>query len=83
MPEDRRREAPPAPVAPEPGSIADTFAELLPGVSLNPIQGAHDVLLNVSREDAHKVLEVAKNSEKLQMDFLRDLCGVDWEANRE
>ena len=81
MPEDRRREAPAAPVAPEPGSIADTFAELLPGVALNPIQGAKDVLLNVSREDAHKVLEVAKNHEKLQMDFLRDLCGVDYEAD--
>jgi NADH-quinone oxidoreductase subunit C len=80
MPEDRRREAPAAPVAPEPGSIADTFAALLPGVALNPIQGARDVLLNVSREDAHKVLEVAKTSDKLQMDFLRDLCGVDYEA---
>jgi NADH-quinone oxidoreductase subunit C len=49
-------------------------------VALNPIQGARDVLLNVSREDAHKVLEVAKTSDKLQMDFLRDLCGVDFEA---
>ena len=80
MPEDRRREAPAAPVPPEPGSIADTFTELLPGVAINPLQGAKDVLLLVSREDAHKVLEVAKNHEKLQMDFLRDLCGVDYEA---
>ena len=49
-------------------------------MALNPIQGARDVLLNVSREDAHKVLEMAKTSDKLQIDFLRDLCGVDYEA---
>ena len=80
MPEDRRREAPAVLVAPEPGSIADTFVELLPGVAINPLQGAKDVLLLVSRDDAHKLLEVAKNHEKMQMDFLRDLCGVDYEA---
>jgi NADH-quinone oxidoreductase subunit C len=80
MPEDRRREAAAVIVAPEPGTVADVFAELLPGVTMQPIQGARDVLLVVSRDDAHRVLEVAKKDERLQFDFLRDLCGVDFEA---
>jgi NADH/F420H2 dehydrogenase subunit C len=80
MPEDRRRQPEAAAVAPAPGSVADTFAEVLPGVSLNPIQGALDVLLLVARDDAHRVLEAAKKDPKLKFDFLRNLCGVDYEA---
>ncbi len=79
MPEDRRalRDAPI--VAPEPGTIWDTFAEALPGVEITPTQGVADVILIVDRKDAHKVLETAKTHPKLQMDFLRNLCGVDYE----
>jgi len=78
-PEDRRAAAPVI-VEPEPGSIADTFREVLPGVQFQAIQGAQDVLLVVSRDDAKQVLTEAKNNPKLAMDFLRDLCGVDYEA---
>ena len=78
-PEDRRA-APPPIVEPEPGSIADTFREVLPRIEFQAIQGAQDVLLVIKREDAHQVLNEAKTNEKLQMDFLRDLCGVDYEA---
>ena len=79
MPEDRRalRDAPI--VAPEPGTIWDVFAGALPNVEITPTQGAADVILIIDRKDAHRVLETAKSDAKLQMDFLRDLCGVDYE----
>jgi NADH-quinone oxidoreductase subunit C len=35
----------------------------------------------VSRDDARAVLEEANRNERLGMDFLRDLCGVDYEAD--
>jgi NADH-quinone oxidoreductase subunit C len=79
-PEDRRA-APPVIVEPEPGSIADTFRELLPSIEFQAIQGSRDVLLVVSREDAPNVLAEAKNNPRLDMDFLRDLCGVDYEGD--
>ena len=81
-PEDRKEEAAPAgPPAPPEGSIADLFKAALPGVEMQAIQGAHDVLLIVDRNDVHRVLEVAKHDETLAMNFLRDLCGVDFEAD--
>lgn len=80
-PEDRKQDAAPAgPPAPPEGSVADLFKAALPGVEMQAIQGAHDVLLVVDRNDAHRVLEVAKSDERLDMSFLRDLCGVDYEA---
>ena len=81
-PEDRRAETPPAePPAPPEGSVADLFKKALPGVEMQAIQGAHDVLLVIDRADAHKVLEIAKNDEMLAFDFLRNLTGVDFEAD--
>lgn len=81
-PEDRRAEAAPAePPAPPEGSVADLFKKALPGVEMQAIQGAHDVLLVIDRADAKRVLEVAKNDEALAFDFLRNLSGVDFEAN--
>ena len=80
-PEDRRQAAPAPTVPPEPGTVADVFAELLPNVTIQPIQGAHDVLLVISRDDAHEVLAAAKNHPRLKFDFLRNLSGVDYEAD--
>ncbi len=79
MPEDRRRPQDAPIVAPEPGTVADTFATLLPNVQMTPTQGARDVILIIGRDDAHAVLEVAKNDESLAFDFLRNLSGVDYE----
>lgn len=79
MPEDRRRPQDAAIVAPEPGTVADTFAALLPNVAITATQGARDVILIVGRDDARAVLEVAKNDKTLAFDFLRNLCGVDFE----
>ena len=79
-PEDRKA-APPVIVEPEPGSIADTFRQLLPSIDFQAIQGAQDVILVVNRDDVHQVLTEAHKNPKLAMDFLRDLCGVDHEAD--
>ena len=81
-PEDRKEEAAPAgPPAPPPGSVADLFKAALPGMEMQAIQGAMDVLLVVDRKDAHKVLETAKHDETLAFDFLRNLSGVDYESD--
>jgi NADH-quinone oxidoreductase subunit C len=79
MPEDRRRAQDAPIVAPPPGSIADTIAEVLPGVEMIATQGALDVILIVSRDEAHRLLESAKHDPRLHFDYLRDLCGVDYE----
>jgi NADH-quinone oxidoreductase subunit C len=81
-PEDRKEEAPPAgPPAPPPGSVADLFKAALPAIEMQAIQGAMDVLLVVDRKDSHKLLETAKHDETLAFDFLRNLSGVDYEAD--
>jgi NADH:ubiquinone oxidoreductase subunit C len=79
MPEDRRRQQDAPIVAPPPGSIADLFAEVLPGLEMTPTQGALDVILIISRDDAHRVLEAAKHDPRLHCDYLRNLSGVDYE----
>ena len=81
-PEDRKEEAAPAgPPAPPPGSVADLFKAALPAVEMQAIQGAMDVLLVIDRKDVHRVLETAKHDETLAFDFLRNLSGVDYEAD--
>ena len=81
-PEDRRAEAPPAePPAPPEGSVADLFKKALPGIEMQAIQGVNDVILVIDRADAHKVLEIARKDETLAFDFLRNLTGVDFEAD--
>jgi NADH:ubiquinone oxidoreductase subunit C len=67
--------------APEIGPVADLFKTALPDVSLDAVQGAMDVLITVDRKDVHKVLETAKQDENLKFDFLRNLSGVDYEAD--
>ena len=66
---------------PKLGPVADLFKTALPGVTMEMAQGALDVLITVDRKDTHKVLATAKNDETLAFDFLRDLCGVDYEAD--
>lgn len=79
MPEERRRYQDAPIVPPPPGSVADLFAAALPDVEMTATQGVLDVILLVKREDAHRVLATAKNDERLAFDFLRSLCGVDYE----
>jgi NADH-quinone oxidoreductase subunit C len=79
MPEDRRAAQTAPIIAPAPGSIADSFAAALPDLQMTPAQGLRDVALIVSGEDAPRVLQAAREDPALAFDFLRDLCGVDYE----
>lgn len=81
-PEDKKEAAAPAgPPAPPEGSVADLFKKALPGVEMQAIQGALDVLLIIDRTDIRRVLEVARSDKTLDFDFLRNLTGVDYEAD--
>jgi NADH:ubiquinone oxidoreductase subunit C len=66
---------------PKLGPVADLFKSALPGVAMEMTQGALDVLISVDRKDAHKVLATAKQDATLAFDFLRNLSGVDYEAD--
>jgi len=78
-PEERRPQA--VIVPPEPGTIADLFAEALPGVAVTPHQGVTDVILIIGRDDAPNVLATARTDPRLSFDFLRNLSGVDYEED--
>jgi len=60
--------------------VADRFAKVFPNVELNASMGVKDAVIEVKREDAYNVLRTAKRNRDLSFDFLRDLCGVDHEA---
>jgi NADH:ubiquinone oxidoreductase subunit C len=84
MSPDEEKDAKPAAetaedAAPAIGPVAGLFETALPGVSLEAVQGALDVLITIDGKDAHQVLETAKNDETLAFDFLRNLSGVDYE----
>jgi NADH-quinone oxidoreductase subunit C len=78
-PEDRRRAQDAPIVPPAPGTVADLFAAALPDLEITPSQGAKDVLLIIASKDAHKLLATARSEPTLAFDFLRNLCGVDFE----
>jgi len=75
MAEETAQEA--AVAEPPPGSVADVFREVLPDVQLAAEQTAIDVALTVRREDLARVMQAAKEDERLAFDFLRSLSGVD------
>jgi NADH-quinone oxidoreductase subunit C len=64
--------------APEPGPIALLFRETLPDVQFEIGQSPIDEVLTIQRDDFLRVMEAAKNDERLAFDFLRCLSGVDW-----
>jgi NADH:ubiquinone oxidoreductase subunit C len=80
MPEDRRRPQDAPIVAPEPGTVADLFAAVLPNVAITPAQGIIDIVLHVKPADVRAVLVAAKEEPTLAFDFLRNLTGMDYEA---
>ena len=77
MAQERSQETTPAIAEPPPGSVADLFREALPGVQMTAEQTAIDVAITVRREDLLRVLQAAKEDERLAFDFLRSLSGVD------
>jgi NADH-quinone oxidoreductase subunit C len=68
--------APPEPI--EPGPVARLLQESIPGLALVIGQSPIDEVITVRREDFAHVMEQAKNDERLALDYLRCLSGVDW-----
>jgi NADH-quinone oxidoreductase subunit C len=70
-------------VAPPPGSINETLAAALPGVTLNaymvPEMKGQCVTVEVSRDDLTAVMTAARDDERLDLKYLRCLSGVDWQ----
>ncbi len=62
---------------PPSGSVADLFGDALPGLEMTAEQTALDVAITVRREDLLRVMDTAKQDERLAFDFLRSLSGVD------
>ncbi len=64
-------------VAPEPGGVFDIFQQVLPGVEMTAAQMHSDVNIYVKREDLLRVMQTAKEDERLAFDYLRSISGVD------
>lgn len=66
-------EAPPAP-----GPTGKLLMSVLPGVEFGVVEAHLDETLTVPRDDFLRVMETAKNDERLAFDYLRCLSGVDY-----
>jgi len=73
--------APPEPI--EPGPVARLLQESLPGLALVIGQSPIDEVVTVRRDDLARVMEMAKNDDRLALDYLRCLSGVDWLTDLE
>jgi NADH-quinone oxidoreductase subunit C len=67
-------EAPP----PEPGPVARILASALPGVHFTVTETLLNETVTVGRDDFLRVMETAKNDQRLAFDYLRCLSGVDY-----
>src|SRR5436309_12861205 len=73
-----------APAEPiEPGPVARLFQSALRGIALEIGQSPIDEVVTVRRDDFARVMETAKNDERLAPDYLRGLSGVDWLTDLE
>ena len=72
--EDDSRPKPPT------GSVADLLAAALPDVTMSAYQGMSNVIVEIDPGDVIQVMTAAKEQPTLDLDFLRYLCGVDYEA---
>ena len=64
---------------PDPGSIAETYREVLPALDFEADQTKIDVALTVAPGEVHNVIATSRSDERLSMDLLRNLTAVDWE----
>jgi len=65
---------------PPPGSIADTYREVMPLVSFEAaMTKGDDVALTIPSDSIHEVIERGREDERLQMNLLRNQTAVDWE----
>ena len=76
------------PVAPEeppsneplPGSIADTYREVMPLIDIDAaMTKGDDIALTIPSDSIHEVLERSRDDQRLQMNLLRNQTAVDWE----
>ena len=70
-------------VAPPAGSINETLAAAVPGVTMKaymvPSTVGESVAVEVSRDDLPAVMTAARDDARLDLKYLRDLCGIDWQ----
>jgi len=76
MSPEELKEAPVVP--PQPGSVADLFAAVLPDIKFQANQGVLDVILTIDRADVLPVMRAAKDDPRLDFKYLRCLSGVDY-----
>lgn len=61
-----------------PGPIARLFQAALPGVPFGLAPSPGDEVLCLRRDDLARVMQAARDDERLAFDYLRCLSGVDW-----
>lgn len=65
---------------PPPGSIADTYREVMPLINFDAaMTKGDDVALTIPSDSLHEVIERGRHHERLQMNLLRNQTAVDWE----
>ncbi len=65
---------------PPPGSIAETYREVMPLISFEAaLTKGDDVALTIPSDAIHEVLERGRDDDRLQMNLLRNQTAVDWE----
>jgi NADH-quinone oxidoreductase subunit C len=73
-----------APAEPiEPGPVARLFQSAYPGIEFEIGQSPLDEVITIRRDDFVRVMETAKNDERLAFDYLRCLSGVDYLTDLE
>jgi len=73
-----------APAEPiEPGPVARLFQSVIPSIEFEIGQSPLDEVITVRRDDFVRVMEAAKNDERLAFDCLRCLSGVDYLTDLE
>ena len=76
--------APAAPAEPiEPRPVIRLMQSVLPDVELEVGRSPRDEVVTIRRDDFTRVMEAAKNDERLAFDYLRCLSGVDWLTSLE
>jgi NADH-quinone oxidoreductase subunit C len=66
-------------VAPEPGSIADIYREVLPALDFEAEQTKIDVAITVAPDDVHRIIATSLRDDRLSLKLLRNLTAVDWQ----
>jgi len=66
------------PAAPPLGPVAQLLREALRGIDFETAQTPIDEAVTIRRDDFRQVMQTLRNDERLALDYLRCLSGVDW-----